>query len=191
MEVKKVLFPELVTDRLVLGEFTPGDAEDVFNIFSSDAVTKYHNLETMTNIDQAKKIVSARASLFNKKTGIRWALRLKDNMDKVIGSIGFFNLNPPNGFAEIGYDLHEGYWRRGIMKEALRQTINFGFGDGFFFYLNRIEALTYLENRASVNLLIGIGFTEEGIRREYGFWKNRYHDLRSFSLLRREWKITN
>jgi len=62
------------------------------------------------------------------------------------------------------------------------------FGETFEFRLNRVEALTYIAHVASIGLLVKLGFQEEGIRREYGFWKNEFHDLRSFSLLRREWQ---
>ena len=73
------------------------------------------------------------------------------------------------------------------MTEALKAVINYGFSEGFFYYLNRIEAFTYLKSEASIALLKKVGFKEEGVRREYGYWKNKFHDLRCFSLLRRDW----
>lgn len=182
-------FPVLETKRLLLREFIINDAKSVYDIFSNGTVTKYYNIETMTDIEQAQRLISTRVSLFELKTGLRWAITFKEE-EIVIGSCGYFNINGPNGYAEIGYDLHQNFWRKGIMEEALKEIINFGFSGNFLIFLNRIEALTYLENVASVRLLLKLGFKEEGIRREYGFWKGRYHDLRSFSLLRREWLIS-
>jgi ribosomal-protein-alanine N-acetyltransferase len=159
------------------------------NIFSQDIVTRYHNEETMQSIEQAEKLVRVRASLFGSELGIRWGIALREQRDVIIGSCGYYNLNRAFRSAEIGYDLHPVHWRRGIMTEALTAAIDFGFGEAFFFLLNRIEALTHVEHEASAALLERLGFQEEGVRREYGFWKGQFHDLRSFSLLRGDWAI--
>jgi ribosomal-protein-alanine N-acetyltransferase len=54
--------------------------------------------------------------------------------------------------------------------------------------LNRIEAFVMPENLASMNALRKLGFREEGVLREYGFWKGQFVDLKCFSLLKREYK---
>jgi ribosomal-protein-alanine N-acetyltransferase len=182
-------FPVLQTKRLVLREFRRSDAQAAFEIFSQDAVTKYHNVETMQSIEQAEKLVEARASVFERGLGVRWGIVLRERRDTVIGSCGYYNLNKANRSVEIGYDLHPAYWRQGITTEALRAVIDYGFSEEFCLWLNRIEALTYVEHEASAGLLRKLGFQEEGIRREYGYWKGEAHDLRSFSLLRRDWAM--
>jgi ribosomal-protein-alanine N-acetyltransferase len=180
-------FPVLITKRLVLREFQASDAVAVFDIFSQDIATRYHNLETMLSVERAKKVVAARSSLFENGIGIRWGIALKDRPDIIIGSCGYYHLNRAFRSAEMGYDLHPAFWRQGFMTEALTAAIDHGFSDRYFFRLNRVEALTYLQHEASVGLLKKLGFQEEGIRREYGYWKGQFHDLRSFSLLRRDW----
>jgi ribosomal-protein-alanine N-acetyltransferase len=180
-------FPILESERLILREFRGSDAQAVFRIFSQDVVTKHYSMATMRHIDQAKRLVEARASLFPRGIGLRWAITLKGKADEVIGSGGFYKVNKGFRSLEIGYDLHPTYWRKGIMLESLTALIEFGYSDAFDFRLNRLEALTELENRASIGLLKKLGFEEEGIRREYGYWKSEFHDVRSFSLLRRDW----
>ena len=180
-------FPVLQTERLVLREFRKSDAQAVFDIFSQDIVTKYHNAETMQSIELAEKMVEIRASLFERELGIRWCVALREERDVAIGSCGYYNLNKAFHSVEIGYDLHPLYWRQGIMTEALTAVVNYGFGEGFFFPLNRIEALTYVGHEASAALLTKLGLQEEGVRREYGYWKGQFHNLRSFSLLREDW----
>jgi ribosomal-protein-alanine N-acetyltransferase len=182
-----IKFPVLQTERLVLRGFRNSDAPAVLNSFSQDMVTKYHNAETMQSIEEAEKLVKARASLFERGLGIRWGIALREQRDVIIGSCGYYNLNKGFRSVEIGYDLHPVHWRQGIMTEALTAVINHGFGEGFFFPLNRIEALTHVEHEASAALLERLGFQEEGVRREYGYWSGRFHDLRSFSLLREDW----
>ena len=181
-------FPILQTSRLVLREFKPEDVEALYDIFSQDIVTRYYNLETMHSLDQSMKLVDVRISHFKKGIGIRWAIALKGNADLLIGSCGCYNLNKVYRSMEIGYDLHPSFWRQGLMTEALTNMLGVCFSNQFFFYLNRVEALTDVDNIASIGLLSKLGFKQEGIRREYGFWKGNFHDARSFALLRQDWQ---
>lgn len=77
-------FPVLHTERLVLREFRHSDAQAVFAIFAQDAVTEYHNVETMQSIEQAEKLVKARASVIRRGPGVRWAIVRKERGDGII-----------------------------------------------------------------------------------------------------------
>jgi ribosomal-protein-alanine N-acetyltransferase len=180
-------FPILDTRRLILREFQPIDAQAVFESLSQEATTRYINRGPMQSLQEAQELVKIRGSLFERGFGIRWAIALREKTDYVIGSSGFYKLDKGNRSVEIGYDLHPDYWRQGIITEVLKTVIDFAYSDDFFVPLNRIQALTYLDHAASIGLLKKLGFQEEGIRREAGYWKDQYHDLRSFSLLRRDW----
>lgn len=180
-------FPVIKTDRLLLRGFVQADAQAVFDIFSLDEVTIFLDSETMHTFDEAERKVQSRIKIFKEGKGIRWGITLIDQPDIIIGSCGFFLLNPQWFSAEIGYELHPRHWRQGIMTEALKAVIDFGFSDQFFFTLNRIEAQTYLFNEPSMNLLSKLGFQNEGVRRECFYWKNQFHDMQCFSLLRRDW----
>jgi ribosomal-protein-alanine N-acetyltransferase len=180
-------FPILKTERLSLREFHPTDAQAVFDSFSQEKVTKYVNRGPMQSFQEAKELVETRASLFKRGIGIRWAIVKIDDPSNLIGSCGCYKLDKSNRSMEIGYDLHPDYWRQGIMTEAVKTMLDFAYGEAFFYHLNRIQALTYVNNAASIGLLKKLGFKEEGIRREAGYWKDQYHDLKSFSLLRHEW----
>ncbi len=182
-------FPILETERLALREFQPSDAQAIFDIFSQDIVTRYHNLETMQSLAPAQKLVKTRASLFKNKLGIRWAIALKAQQDVVIGSCGYYQLSKAFCSVEIGYDLHPDHWGQGLMRQALTAVINWGYSERFFFRLNRIAALTYPEHKASTGLLGRLGFEQEGVLREYSYWKGQFHDLCCLSLLRRDWQV--
>jgi ribosomal-protein-alanine N-acetyltransferase len=54
--------------------------------------------------------------------------------------------------------------------------------------LNRIEALVYVENEASIRLLERLGFQKEGLLRQYFRREEIYYDHWFLSLLRAEWK---
>ena len=69
------------------------------------------------------------------------------------------------------------------MTEAVRAVVSYVFRHG---NINRITATTIPENAASIRVLQHAGFQEEGILRDWGFWKGEFKDLRCFSLLRRD-----
>ena len=66
------------------------------------------------------------------------------------------------------------------MSEALEAILEFGFDT---LRLNRIEALTMTENRASAGLLKHLSFCEEVVLRQHDFFKGQFHDMRLFSIL--------
>jgi len=181
-------FPVLITPRLALRAFRPTDAAAVYAIFSREAVTRYVNRETMRSMQEADELVAVRASVWQRNLGARWAITLRGGDDTVIGSCGYYNVDRANCCVEIGYDLHPARWRQGIMTEALTAMLDYCYGATFAFRLNRVLALTELDNVASMALLCKLGFQDEGVRRECGYWRNVFHDLRGFSLLRREWE---
>ena len=177
-------FPQLETDRLILRKMTPDDAEPIFQIFADDEVTKFYDVASFTSIGQARELIELNLERFNRREGIRWAIVRKED-DTLVGTCGYNNLYKTSRRGVIGYDLARAYWGKGIITEALRVMIRYGFeGLG----LNRIEAFVMPENLASMNALRKLGFREEGVLREYGFWKGQFVDLKCFSLLKREYR---
>ena len=77
-------FPTLKTKRLLLREFRPPDAAAVFDSFSREAVARYINRAPMQSVQDAEKLVSVRAALFERGIGIRWAIVLRENSVKLI-----------------------------------------------------------------------------------------------------------
>ncbi|OUL26782.1 GNAT family N-acetyltransferase [Nostoc sp. T09] len=174
-------FPQLTTENLILRETTITDAPAVFQIFADHEVTKYHDVETAISIKQAQFLIQRRAERFQNQEAIRWGIARKED-NAIIGSCGYSIRNRFQ--AEIGYELARDHWRKGFMTEALSAIIQWGFEQ---LDLNRIEALVMLENNASIKLLKKLQFAEEGVLREYGFWKGRFHDLKILSLLKKDY----
>jgi len=77
--------------------------------------------------------------------------------------------------------LARAYWGQGLITEAVGAIVAFGFNQ---IGVNRIEATTNLHNVASIKVLYKVGFREEGILHQYGFWRGQYHDLRLHTLLK-------
>lgn len=178
-----ITFPILETVNLRLRELVPSDAENVLRIFADDEVTRFYDFETFTSLGQAADLIVKQATRYEKGEAIRWGITQKAN-DVVIGTVGLV-ISRSSAIGGLGYDLARPYWRRGIMTEALKIVISYSFQS---VNLNRLQALVMPGNVASMKLLEKLGFVEEGILREYAFFKGRYQDLHCFSLLKREFR---
>lgn len=175
-------FPVLETQNLILRQIKSSDAEAIFAFFSDPEVLLYHDAEPFRNVERAIRLINTWNDRFLSRQGIRWGIA-KKNENIIIGTCGYRLWGKPMFCAELGYELSKPEWRQGIMTEALIGIIKFGFEH---MELNRIEATVMLENTASMNLLSKLGFTEEGILRDFGYWKFEFHDLKLFSLLKRD-----
>ncbi|ULO08547.1 GNAT family N-acetyltransferase [Paenibacillus sp. 19GGS1-52] len=178
-------FPILETERFVLRQLTRDDSIAIFQYFSLDEVTKFYDLESFTNIEQAEELIQKWNQRFERNQAIRWGITLKSE-NRVIGTCGFHGWMKNHSKAEIGYELTPQYWRQGFMTEVLEKIIEYGFND---LGLNRIEAFVEPENRGSRKVLKKIGFSEEGTLNEYFYWGNRFVDTVIYALLKKEYKV--
>jgi ribosomal-protein-alanine N-acetyltransferase len=174
--------PPLETRRLVLRALTSSDDEAIFRIFSDTEVTRYYAWETFTHLGQAQKLLERTEELYRRQEAMRWGLTLKGE-HAVIGTCGYTRWNRENKWGMIGYDLARRYWGQGLMSEAIREVIRFGFEE---MDLHRIEATVIAGNKASMNVLSKAGFQEEGVMRERSYHQGRFQDVHLFALLRRQ-----
>jgi ribosomal-protein-alanine N-acetyltransferase len=176
-------FPILETQRLRLREIVSRDARAIFAIRSDYEVTRLNTGAPYTDMFQAYDLIEGMSRCYREKTELRWGITLKPD-DTVIGMIGYNYWNRQDCRASVGFDLLRTYWRKGIMTEALRAVIVFGFEQ---MRLNRIEADCSAENAGSAGLLQKVGFKHEGTQREQYRENGIYYDLLLFGLLRHEW----
>lgn len=90
-------------------------------------------------------------------------------------------------FASLGYWIDAQYEGQGYMREALEKTLEYAFNS---LELHRIHASCVPHNIRSKNLLLTVGFKEEGFAQKYlqinGIWQD--HIL--FGYNRERWKIS-
>ncbi|WP_037592639.1 GNAT family N-acetyltransferase [Sporosarcina sp. D27] len=176
-------FPELETERLKLVQVTKDHTKSFYEIMSRDEVTKYYGMDSLKSIEEASQIIESFESTFNNNRGIRWGIVTKDK-GEFIGTLGLNNLNRWSKKAEIGFELHPSYWKKGFTSEAVKEILKYSFDElGLF----RIGAVTYPQNDPSILLLKKLGFSKEGTLRGYLYQGNRSHDALMFSLLQPEW----
>lgn len=175
--------PSLETERLLLRPLSMLDLEFVFRHFSDPEVNRYLlDEEPVTTREQAQSIIDF-YSLPGRKSYNRWVIVRKTGA-RPIGTCGYHQWQVLHHRAEIGYDLEKASWKQGIMTEALRAMLSYGFEQ---MGLNRVEALVYIENEASIRVLERLGFQKEGLLRQYFRRGDTYYAHWLLSLLKAEW----
>ncbi|MGM7700628.1 GNAT family N-acetyltransferase [Pseudalkalibacillus sp. Hm43] len=177
-------FQQLETERLHLVQIKQGHTESFYNILSRDDVIQYYGMDRLTSMDQASKIIDSFQSHFEKKQAIRWGMVHKET-EEFIGTLGLNNLSLWSNKSEIGFELHPDYWKMGLTSEAVKAVLDYSFTE---LELYRLGAVTYPQNEASINLLMNLGFKEEGRLRGYLYQNQQSHDALIFSLLMPEWE---
>jgi [ribosomal protein S5]-alanine N-acetyltransferase len=174
----------LATKRLKLVEITHQHVDNIYEILSMEEVTRYYGTNRFTFNGEASRLIDIFHKNLIEKRGIRWGIVIKENQ-KFIGTVGLNGLQLNNKRAEIGYEIHPSYWRKGYTTEAIGEVLRFSFEK---LNLYRLGAVVYPENVPSLNLLNKLGFTKEGLLRGYINQNDQFHDTIVLSLLKPEWK---
>lgn len=177
-------YPVLETERLKLRLFNENDAEDLFEICSDELVTKYLSFDTyISKSDAYARLEWLKNEYEELVVPPVWAIVEKET-GKMIGSINFLHVKEKHSYAEIGYLLHRGYWNKGLMTEALKEVLKFGFET---MGLNRIVIHCDARNIGSYRVMEKNGLTYEGTLRQERFTKGEYIDLMVYSILKEEY----
>lgn len=174
------LFPELLTERLLLRRLKMEDAHEIFFLRSDPAVMKYLSKEPVANLKEAEDFIARINNDIVKNDAIMWAITLKDIPVKVIGTICFWRIQKEHFRAELGYVLDPGYWRKGIMKEAILKTLDYGFST---LGLHSVEARLNAENIASASVLESTGFFREAFYKEDFYFRGKFENTAVYSRL--------
>ncbi len=173
-------FPQLETERVLLRKMTDGDAQQILFMRSDPRVMKYIDKEPMQAIAEAEAFIRKINKDVDANEVIQWAITLKENPGRLIGTVCLWNIRKGHYRAEIGYALHPDFWRKGLMKEVLLKVIDFGFSA---MGLHSIDANINPGNEASGAILESFGFVKEAHFKEDFFFRGQFLDTIIYSLL--------
>lgn len=172
---------ELRTQRLVLRPFCRGDVEDLYAYAQKPSVSRPAGWKPHRNREESRRVLERFLSRDI------WAVRLKSS-PQVIGSVGLYRdfRREYIHCRMAGYVLDDPYWGRGVIPEALRAVMHYGFSR---MGLELISAYHFPENKASGRVLEKCGFSKEGVlRRSMLTWDGRPADLSCWSVTREEYQ---
>ena len=145
------------TDRLILREILPSDAEGMFLLDSNPKVHSYLGNNPVSSIEQSIAYIENLKVQYIQNAIGRYAVILKET-NEFIGWAGLkFITEPENNhqnFYDIGYRLREEYWGKGYGYEAAKAWLYHGF---LKMNIQTIYASAHVENVASRKILEKIG----------------------------------
>lgn len=172
--------PQLETERLILRPMRISDARDLYEYARDPEVSRHVLWDAHQSVFQSRQFLRAAIRQYRKGLPGSFAIALKES-DRMIGTIGFMWVNVDHKSAEVGYSLSRDYWNQGLMTEALRAVIAFGFDE---LRLNRIEAQHDTDNPASGRVMDHVGMQFEGIMRQRLKNKGKFVDVVNYAILR-------
>jgi ribosomal-protein-alanine N-acetyltransferase len=172
--------PTIRTERLIIRPWQRSDADEMFEYASDLEVTRSAMWLPHTSVDESIRDISDAIARYEKDSWMYLGIEhIADR--KFIGSVGFVAWNRTDRRAELAFALHRKYWNRGIMTEACRAVLQFGWDE---MQLHRIEAKCIATNGPSIAILHKLGFVREGLRKEAARIDQSYTDVIEWGLLR-------
>lgn len=163
------------TERMVIRDFVPEDAADLYNILGDS--------ETMEQCEPAYDFGKTEEFLNSFCIGRKGAVAaVHRDSGKMIGYILFHEFD--RGVYEAGWFFNRNYWRQGFAYECCRALFDYAFTA---MGVHKIFAET-VDSVKSVKLMEKLGMRPEGIQRSQrrdncGNWANLY----LYGLLEEEW----
>lgn len=172
-------FHNLETERLYLRRVVKEDVNEIFALRSDQEVMKYIPRPLVKTKEEALAHIAMIDEKIDSNEGINWAITLKGN-PKLIGIIGHYRIRPEHFRAEIGYMLLPEFKGKGIISEAIKEVVNYGFE---VMKLHSIEAIIDPENIASEKVLQKNDFVKEAHLKENEYYDGRFLDTVIYSIL--------
>lgn len=173
------------TRRLYLRQFTLEDANDMFALAKDPDVGPRCGWKPHADVNETKTILEK--YLINDHT---WAITDKET-DVLYGLISLDNDGRRRipGYRMMGYWIGKAYWGKGIVVEAGREILRYGFEE---LNLNMISISHFPFNTQSKRVIEKLGFVYEGqLRETYFYYTGEVYDEVCYSLKRAEYKQNN
>jgi [ribosomal protein S5]-alanine N-acetyltransferase len=146
--------------------------------------------EQTFTVEGQRERLTASAKAETEGSQIGWFLNLKDDREqRVIGHVRFSQIaRGPFCNAMLGYAIDTASEGQGLMYEALQAALADVFSPRVM--LHRVQANVCPENTRSLRLLDRLGFSREGLAKEYLFIGGSWRDHVLTALLNSSWPIT-
>jgi ribosomal-protein-alanine N-acetyltransferase len=150
-------------ERIILKPVTLSGLNDFHEYSLCAKFYQYLEYPPFKNIDESEAYLKKLIERSKSPLQQYWFVKIIKT-GKVIGSFGVNNLNESRKSIEIGYGISPYYWGKGYFNESANLIIEYIFKE---LKIHRIVARTAAFNKASTSGLTKLGFTQEGIMRDY------------------------
>jgi ribosomal-protein-alanine N-acetyltransferase len=171
---------ELSTERLVLRPISLEDFHEIL-AYSQDEEWGRYTPDPKPYTRRFGEQFVARKVLAPWETAPRFSIVLED---KVVGGVGL-EIDAANKAGELAYSLARAHWGKGLVPEAARCVIAWGFRD---LGLEKIFAQADFRNKRSLRVMEKLGMTREGVLRSHRKVRGERVDEVYYGILREEWE---
>ncbi|WP_377890824.1 GNAT family N-acetyltransferase [Alkalihalobacillus sp. R86527] len=181
------MFTYQVNEDLYLRMYTVDDAEELYNLTeeSKDYLREWLAwVDYNTDVEGSKAFIEGTIKSLVHTGGFPKTLAMIYK-GELAGTIGFNEINRTHDYATIGYWLGEKHQKKGIVTEACKAILEYGFQT---IGLNRIEIRAATENKKSRGVPERLGFTKEGLVRQVEKVNGEYVDHVVYGMLKNEWE---
>lgn len=158
------------TKRLILRAPQMQDAE---------ALVRIKSLAML--LEEAHQAVAGMIEELRKPFAFHWVITLDGT---VVGRVKAWDINPYNGYLQLGYDVGPEYRKQGYMTEAVSAVIRYLMNEA---EVNRVFCSVREGNLASGRVCEKCGMRHEGtLRQHYARQDGGYDDIRIYGILKSE-----
>ncbi len=168
---------ELSTERLLLRPIRLTDIAEVLDYSIDDEWSRHFNPSTVEDVEDfvAQNVLAPWAE------SPRFSIVVDS---KVIGGLGL-TIDKKHKIAELAYSMAKEHWGKGIMTEAARGVVRWGFEE---LGLAKIYSHADVLNVGSWRVMEKLGMTREGLFRGHSLARGVRQDDVYYGLLREDWE---
>ena len=168
--------------NIFLRALEPEDLEFIYAVENNENIWEVSSTQTpYSKFLISQYLENAQQDIYESKQ-LRLAICKKEIFDP-IGLIDLFDFDPKNKRAGIGIIIQNDFDRQnGYGKEALSLLINYAFHQ---LQLHQLFANIDTENVASLALFTTFGFEKIGIKKDWNYTNNAFHDEILFQLIKK------
>ena len=149
----------LETERLVLRRVSSDDAEFILDLLNQPSFLRYIGDKGVRNTEEAMNYIQTGPVASYEQHGFGLYLVQLQETGAAIGMCGLLKRDTlPD--VDIGFAFLPAYWARGYALESAEAVMKYGKQK---FGLQRIVAITSLDNESSIKLLEKLGMKFEGL----------------------------
>lgn len=181
-----IVLPEIYTKRLKLRPISEEDAASIYAYAKDPEVSKYTLWEPHQSVkDSLSYIKDYILTYYEKGIPEPFGIETLKSPGQIIGTVGCFFPAGQQKTMELAYALAKEHWGKGFITEAARAVVEYCFSH---FDVERVQCRCKTENIGSFRVMEKLGMTYEGTLRSSLYHRERFWDMKYYSVLKAEWK---
>lgn len=168
----------LETERLTLAPITVADAPLAYPIFSDPTAMANFDMDPVEDPDAVEAMLASQIEDIAARRGYYWAIRLTSD-GSFLGLCDLTDVDRRHHRAEVSFILRRESWGQGYGLEAMRAALGYAATQD----IRRLWARTHVGDPRAEQLLIQLGFEQEGYMRGHIDRDGERRDCKLWGLL--------